>query len=376
MLEKICFRASLFDTIRIGLVQSLKNTYDFKWLPEWEPQEAVFLALPQRPEIWSGRYDQVLEQWLRLALQIARKQKLCILYHLEPLRKHCMQHMQQIAPELAQICALNIHWLLVPTDDVWVRDYGPLFICDSQAKTFGLDYRFNAWGIKFPEYKNDDLAASKICTWLEIQSLPRDWIMEGGALESNGSILITTESCLLNPNRTEYLERNQWEQQLKSDLGVRQIIWLPQGLPGDDTDGHVDMFARFINPHQMVLNLPQRNHVAFDSMQSNYKHLLRELPGGINIIELPMPAAIYGGSKPLPRTYANFLIINDAVLVPIYNVVEDELALEILDTCFPGRSLQPIYAGDIILEGGALHCLSMQVSDSKDVHIRDSSIQT
>jgi agmatine deiminase len=229
-----------------------------------------------------------------------------------------------------------------------------------------LDWKYNAWGNKYPPYDLDNRVPAGMAEFLEVPRVEIPWVLEGGSIDVNGEgVLLTTEACLLNPNRNPELSKSQIEQLLEEHLGVDQILWLGEGIVGDDTDGHIDDITRFVNPSTVVTaierNPDDENH---EPLQENLARLKSfRLPGGqaLSIVELPMPRPVECEGQRLPASYANFYIANTVILLPFYGGPKDAEAQAVLQTLFPNRRVIGIDCTDLIWGLGAFHCLTQQV---------------
>jgi agmatine deiminase len=333
----------------------------FRLPAEWEPQAAVWLSWPHRRPTWPGSFRPIPEKFAEIAAQISRREKVRINVA-DPLRARARALLKQAGADPAQV-ELYDH----PTDDAWCRDHGPIFVVDDRTGEVALtDWKFNAWGRKYPKYARDNRIPGRIARALGLRRFVRPIILEGGSIDVNGrGLLLTTEACLLNRNRNPRLDRAQIEDQLRAGLGVHTIFWLGNGIQGDDTDGHVDDLTRFFRADGIVTAVER------DPRDANYRALqdnrerLRDLrtPAGrrFTLVELPMPAARYNGDWRLPASYANFLVINGAVLMPAFRQPRrDAAAAEVLAGCFPGRQIVPIDCLDLVRGLGTLHCISQQ----------------
>ena len=261
----------------------------------------------------------------------------------------------------------NVTLLEIPTVDVWMRDYGPTFVTRNAADhplAFN-DWIFNGWGGKYKAYEEDDRVARAIAELLHVPVFDHKLILEGGSIEVNGAgTCLTTEQCLLNRNRNPHLSRAQIEQFLKDSLGVRQILWLGEGIVGDDTDGHIDDIARFVDPTTVACVIevnPRDDNYRF--LQENYERLqsARDQDGGkLEIVCLPCPAPVVFDGARLPASYANFYIANEVVLVPVFNDGNDQKALGLLQECFPQRKIIGLRCNEVVAGLGAIHCVTQQ----------------
>ncbi len=331
---------------------------DYRFPAEWELQEAVWFAWPTREDLWAGCLEAVRQQLAALYVQAARFQSVRVL---------CPQRAQGQLLERMQACGevSGIELFDYETDDVWIRDFGPLFLLRREGRELAVsDWRFNAWGGKFPKYEKDNRATAWIAEQLGLRRWHSDAILEGGAVESNGSgRLLTTEDVLLNPNRKGPATRAEAEALLAEGLGVQEVLWLNEGLVGDDTDGHIDNLARFFKADGILLaeatDPANPNHARLE--ENARRVAAMRTPGGASyeLRRLPLPDPIYDDGEILAASYLNFIVLNGGVLVPTYRLPQrDAEALAILRECFPGREVVGVDCTDIIKEGGALHCMS------------------
>lgn len=333
----------------------------FRMPAEWEPQAAVWLSWPHRRATWPRHFRPVPAAFARFVAAISR---------FEPVHLNLARPLQPRARQLCQRAGAVMERVFFhphPTNDAWCRDHGPIFIRNDATGEVALtDWRFNAWGGKYPAVDLDDRIPARVAKSLGMRRFAHPMVLEGGSIDVNGAGgLLTTESCLLNPNRNPHLDRAGIEQGLRDMLGVRDIYWLGDGIVGDDTDGHVDDLARFFRPDGIVAavepNPRDANHRALRENLDRL-HSLRTPDGGrFEIRELPMPRPCRCDGKRLPATYANFLIVNAAVLMPTFQQPrKDAAAREIIAGCFPGREVVGVDCLDLVLGLGTLHCLSQQ----------------
>jgi agmatine deiminase len=254
-----------------------------------------------------------------------------------------------------------------PTNDAWCRDHGPAFLLNrlDPSKKAIVDWDYNAWGNKYPPYDLDDVIPTLIAKKLGLPVFNPSIVMEGGSVDFNGAgTVITSTACLLNENRNPQLNKGQIEQYLMDYYGQDQVLWVDEGIVGDDTDGHIDDTVRFVNADTVIAvveaNRQDENHAL---LQHNLKQLqsMRLLNGRqLNIVELPMPDPVIWENQMLPASYANFYIANQQVVVPTFRSPKDEAALQIIQDCFPDREIVGIDSTDIIWGLGSFHCLSQQ----------------
>jgi agmatine deiminase len=262
-----------------------------------------------------------------------------------------------------------VHTVAVPTNDTWARDFGPLTLTNGTHHRL-VDARFNAWGVKFDSALDDQVNRHLHSGGLfgDLPLDPLDLVVEGGALETDGrGTLLATRHCLLNPNRNGDVSTPWMETRLRTHLGIDRFLWLDHGaLEGDDTDGHIDTLARFCSDEHIVYqgcDQPADSHYSeLQAMAQELSELERRDGTAYRLTELPWPAPLHTPEgRRLPATYANFLVTNQAVLVPIYGVPQDNEACETLGACFPGRQVRPVHCRPLLAQGGSLHCLTMQL---------------
>lgn len=334
--------------------------------PEWSLQEAVWLSWPVAdPRHWGGAKHALMQaKFAEIAAAISRH---------EPVRINApaTEHRGILAAcNTARAVPERVQCFDHPHNDVWCRDHGPIFLKHRESGEVAVsDWEFNAWGGKFPPWDLDNAIPANIAAALGMRRFPGGMVLEGGAIEinSHGQVL-TTEAVLLNPNRNPHLGREGIEQRLRDGLGAAEILWLRQGIEGDDTDGHIDDLARFVNDHTVVAcvcgETSSPNHAV---LAENFARLAEFCaPDGkaFEVIPIPLPEAceVPGWRLPvLPASYVNFLIVNDGLLVPTFRQPRrDDHALGLLRELFPGRKVTGVDCLDLVEEGGTLHCISQQ----------------
>ena len=333
----------------------------FRMPAEWEPQVAVWLSWPHNLKTWPGHFRPIPAKFAEIVATISRFEEVRINIG-EPLQKRAWSLINKAKADLSKVMLYD-H----PTNDAWCRDHGPIFVKnDKTGEVAVTDWEHNAWGGKYPPYDLDNTIPPKIAGALGFRRFEKKMIMEGGSLDVNGSgLLLTTESCLLNKNRNPSMSKIEIEQALRDYLGVHTIHWLGDGIVGDDTDGHIDDMTRFFSADGIVTVLESNKR------DPNYPILLENLerlhalrtPAGrkFKIVALPMPKPAYCDDQILPASYANFLVINGAVLMPAFRQPKrDAEAAEILGGCFPGREIIPIDCLELVWGLGTLHCISQQ----------------
>jgi agmatine deiminase len=306
--------------------------------------------------------DAVYPYYAQFVKALAESEKVRINVADEAMKNFALGHLNAAGVNLEHV-AFFFH----PTNDAWCRDHGPAFLVnpDAEQKKVIVDWGYNAWGGKYPPFDLDDVIPTLIGKEFNIPVFHPGIVMEGGSVEFNGAgTLLTSTACLLNPNRNPHLNQEQIEEYLRNYYGVDQILWVDEGVVGDDTDGHIDDTVRFVNENT-VLTVVEENPADenYELLQHNLKQLkAMRLPNGqaLNIIELPMPDAVVYDDQRLPASYANFYIANTSVIVPTFRCAKDEKALQIIQSCFPTRKVIGIDSTEIIWGLGSFHCLSQQ----------------
>jgi agmatine deiminase len=329
----------------------------YRWPAEWEPQAAIWLSWPRNPATWPGKFEPVPAEFAQFARAIAEFEPVHILAGGE-----VMSVARSLVGDVPQITLHEI-----ATNDSWCRDHGPSFLAGRTLPPLLIDWEYNAWGGKYPPFDLDNQVPREIAKITGRQCISPGIILEGGAIDGNGEgTILTTESCLLNPNRNAALAREDVERYLRDYLAAKKILWLTGGeVAGDDTDGHIDQLARFVGPRTVVCA------VCEDSSDENYaptQQNLRELQALSNqagqpleVIPLPLPPPLYYDEQRLPTSYCNFLIVNQAVLVPQFGErAADDRACGILRELFPQRVVRGIPSLDLVWGLGSFHCLSQQ----------------
>jgi len=329
---------------------------------EFAKHEATWLSWPHKEASWPGKIDTIYPNYCQFIKYLALSEKVRINVSNDAMKNFALAHLEKAGVNLAQV-----EFFMHPTNDAWCRDHGPAFLInpDAHIKKVIVDWDYNAWGNKYPPFDLDDVIPTLIGKHFNIPVYHPGIVMEGGSVEFNGKgALLTSTACLLNPNRNQHLNQGQIEQYLYDYYGVDQVLWVDEGIVGDDTDGHIDDTVRFVNEDTVITvveeNVTDENYAL---LQTNLKQLknMRLLNGKqLNIVELPMPDEIIYEDQRLPASYANFYISNGHVIVPTYRCNKDEKALQIIADCFPGREIVGIDSTDIIWGLGSFHCLSQQ----------------
>jgi agmatine deiminase len=326
---------------------------------EWEPHAATWLSWPHKEDSWPGKLAAIPPVWVRMVRELSHGEDVCILVNDSAPAEKVRGLLAEGAVDLHRV-----RFFEVPTDDAWMRDHGPTFLRRGAALAL-VDWKYNAWGGKYPPWENDDRVPERLAELLALPRFAPGIVLEGGSIDVNGrGTLLTTEQCLLNPNRNPHLGRAEIEQILCDNLGVTCVLWLGDGIDGDDTDGHVDDLTRFVDPATVVTVLEDDpSDVNHDRLRDNHRRL-REMTDqdgrALRVVTLPMPEPIHHEGARLPASYANFYIGNAVVLVPIFGQPRDETALSTLRDLFPGRRIAGINAVDLVWGLGAFHCVTQQ----------------
>jgi agmatine deiminase len=338
--------------------------------PEWAPHTATYLVWPHNRDTWPGKFDAIPPIFAQIAAAIAHFEPVRILVKPDADFDAIRELIRCVPPPFDQALSSDrVELIPLATNDSWVRDHGPIFVNRIErgggAPQIALDWRFNSWGEKYGAFDLDDVVPRRLAERYGFEVIEPGIVLEGGSIDVNGAgTLLTTESCLLNPNRNPALSRIEIEDYLRAYLGVTQVLWLGDGIAGDDTDGHIDDLARFTGPDTIV------TVVEDDPADANYKVLrenfarlreMRDLAGRPFQIEtLPMPPALYHDGTRLPASYANFYIVNGGVIMPSFECAADAVAAATLARLFPGRAVVAIPSTDLVWGLGAIHCLTQQ----------------
>ena len=332
----------------------------FRMPAEWEPHEATWLAWPHNEDTWPHEIERVQQTWVKLIRALGAGERVHLLVN-----DTVSENSAAVCLDSGGVDTREIIFHRIPTVDVWIRDYGPTFITAAGGSEALLDWRFNAWGKKYQALKEDERIPKQIESILGIRRFEAPLVLEGGAIDVNGvGLCLATEECLLNPNRNNHHSKSKIEQCLKDFLGIQKMIWLSGGIKGDDTDGHVDQVARFVNPRTIVCALEK--HPAsknYQLLQDNYKRLklARDTKEHLmQIICLPVPEQLTSSKTYIPASYINFYIANRIVLVPTFNQVTDNQALSILQQLFSDREVKGLDCRSLARGLGTIHCVTQQ----------------
>ncbi|MSU52674.1 MAG: agmatine deiminase family protein [Opitutaceae bacterium] len=333
----------------------------FRFPAEWERQAAIWLSWPHKRATWPGQFRPVPPAFAKFVAAISR---------FEDVRINAAASLH---PRAKRLCAAagadlaRVTFFSHPTNDAWCRDHGPIFVKNDRTGEVAVtDWRYNAWGGKYPPYDLDNDIPARMARHLKLRRFENNMVLEGGSIDVNGQgLLLTSEQCLLNQNRNPHLTRAQIEQHLRDFLGVRTILWVGEGILGDDTDGHIDDVTRFYKADGFLTAVEpdgrDPNHRVLAEGRERLQDFRTPVGRKFSIVALPMPTPIVFQGRRVPASYANFLIINGAVLVPTFRQQKrDAEACEIIGGCFPGRQVVPIDCHHLIWGLGTLHCLSQQ----------------
>ena len=340
---------------------------------EWEPHQATWISWPHNREDWPGKFAPVPWVYVEIVRHLHQSERVCILVEDREMENRVKRMLSRAVIDLSRICFFRF-----PTNRVWIRDYGPIFVRKQGAGVSEIattNWKFTAWA-KYSNWKKDNSIPSKIAKALKLAQwephaslgrIRQPIVLEGGSIEVNGKgTLVTTEECLLSAvqQRNPRLSRSDLEEAFGRYLGIRKVLWLRKGIAGDDTHGHVDDLARFVNANTLVVVAEDK---AEDDNYSNLKENMELVQSmsdqdgkPLEIVPLPMPNPVYFNGRRLPASYANFYIANKVVLVPTFNDSRDRVALSILAQLFPRREVIGIHSLDLVWGLGAMHCLTQQ----------------
>lgn len=329
---------------------------------EFAKHTATWLSWPHKEASWPGKIEAIFPVYAQFIKAVAEGEVVNVNVVDEAMKQKALRYVKEAGADLSKV-----NFFIHPTNDAWCRDHGPAFLINPTAsqKKMIVDWGYNAWGGKYPPFDLDDHIPTLIAKHYGIPVVYPGIVMEGGSVEFNGKgTVLTTRSCLLNENRNPHLNQGQIEKYLHDYYGVDHILWLGDGIVGDDTDGHIDDLTRFVNADTVVTVVEHnKQDENYEPLQENLKELHKlRLENGkqMNIVELPMPAPIVFEDMRLPASYANFYISNKYVVVPTFRDKNDDKALQILTTCFPERKVIGLDSVDIIWGLGSFHCLSQQ----------------
>jgi agmatine deiminase len=332
---------------------------------EWAPHEATWIAWPHEKRDWPGRFAPIPWAYGELVRLLSRNERVRILVGDAALEKKARGVLTKVGVDFGKV---DFH--RVPTDRVWTRDSGAIFVTNAKGDRLATHWRFNGWA-KYANHKKDDRVPTRMAKALGVEEVPvldgtREIVLEGGAIDVDGDgRLLATEECLLSPiqERNPGLGREGIEKALREHLGIREVIWLGRGIAGDDTHGHIDDLARFVAPGRLLLcresNEADEN---FEPLRENFERLQN---AKLEVIPLPMPSRMVFDGMRLPASYANFYIANGMVIVPTFNDPKDRIALGIIAECFPDREVVGLHCVDFVWGLGTIHCATQQEPKGK-----------
>ena len=330
---------------------------------EWQRHTATWLAWPHNRDTWPHQLAEVQAIYGQIIAALHGHEIVKLLVNDADMAAQALYVLQE-----QRVPTEHVKLHHYPTADAWLRDSGPTFLTATTDATPCLalvDWQFNAWGGKYPELRVDDALPGWLANVYGLPYYRPNIVLEGGSIDVNGrGSCLTTEQCLLHPNRNPHLQRAELERYLQDYLGVRHVIWLGEGIAGDDTDGHVDDIVRFVDPTTVVCALTDDPHdVNYAILQDNYHRLQTATDQDgqpLRVVPLPLPHPVLAEHQPLPASYANFYIANGVVLVPTYDCPQDQQALELLQTLFPQRRIIGIPCTPLVWGLGAIHCITQQ----------------
>lgn len=321
---------------------------------EWSPHQGTLMAWPCRAELWGDGIERARRAYAGVAQAISRFERLIM-----------SARPQDVAAARVAL-GPEIEVLEMPLDDSWARDIGPSFVRDAAGRLAGVDWRFNAWGGEYTDYAEDATFAERILAHLGVARFAAPFVLEGGSIHVDGAgTVLTSEQCLLNPNRNPSMSRAEIEAGLRQFLGVTQVIWLGQGLVDDQTDGHIDNLACFVRPGAVVTLVAEDPADAnFAALDDNLQRLKAARDGAgrpLEITTIPQPAPKFFEGRRLARSYLNFYLVNGGVIAPAFDDPNDAVAADVLTKLFPDRKVVQVPVSDIIVGGGGIHCITQQI---------------
>lgn len=317
--------------------------------PEWAPHQFVWIGFPSHGDLWEDDLEPARAEVLAFAQAV-----------------HAGGAGEEVRlvvadPASAEAARAMAPWASIVEElfgDIWLRDTGPIVLKDGGLAR-AMSFRFNGWGGKY-DLQGDDTIGLRLAETADLEAMRRHWILEGGAIDVDGTgLLVTTEQCLLNPNRNPGLAREDVEARLREDLGAERVLWLGEGLLNDHTDGHVDNLARFVAKNRLAIPLPANEDDPNAAVYADAR--ARAEASGVEVVPLPSPGRIERDGEIIPASYMNFYIGNSAVVVPVYGAANDEAAVEAIGALFPGRTAVGLRADHVLTGGGSFHCISQQV---------------
>ncbi len=327
----------------------------FRMPAEWEPHEATWIAWPHERADWPGRFTPIPWVYGEIVRKLSQVERVRILAQSDEVEHAARRVLVRVGANLGAV-----EFYRFATDRVWTRDYAPLFVKNAAGEVAIVSWRFNGWA-KYDNWQRDDAVPARIAEALRMRMWSPDLVLEGGSIDVNGAgLLLTTEECLLSPvqARNPRMSRERIEQALSDYLGADRVLWLNRGIAGDDTHGHIDDLARFVDPDTVVIaSEADPTEINYEPLRENLERL-RHYP--VTVVTLPMPAPLYFSGQRLPASYANFYIANGLVLVPTFNDPQDRIALNTLAELFPAHKVTGINCTELVWGLGTLHCMTQQ----------------
>lgn len=329
---------------------------------EWESHEGTWIAWPHLKDHWPGYFEPIPRVYVEMIRALRSGEKVFVCVNDAAMEKDARSLLGK-----GNVSLDNVFFHHIPTNASWARDHGPIFVRDSKGELVVTDWIFNGWGNRWPQwpYDLDDVVPQRVAEALKLPLVQPGIVLEGGSIDVNGrGSLLTTESCLLNKNRNPHLTRRKIEGALEKYLGATHVIWLKEELKGDDTSGHIDDLARFVNQNTIVACLEKnKRDENYSVLKNNFEFLETSTDQDekkLNVVALPMPDPVMREGQRCPASYANFYIGNTVVLLPAYRCKQDDVAAQILERYFHGRKIMGIDCTDLIWGLGAFHCSTQQ----------------
>ena len=338
----------------------------YRWPAEWEAHAGTWLAWPVNRNTWPGIFERIPQSFAKFVAAIARFEPVFLIAD-SSLQEDVRKLTGEACSEAAAMHPVNL--IDVPVNDSWCRDYGPQFLTRRPQADAGkpaqviVDWDYNAWGKKYPPWDLDAAATTRMSKFISLPVYQPGFVLEGGAIDGNGAdVVLTTRSCLLQPDRNGSVDQATVESWLSEWIGASQVIWLPGGgIEGDDTNGHIDQIARFVDECSVVVSVPnEQDTVEAEELRENARVLAASTIGGrsLHLTELKRPGRKIQDGRPLPCSYANFCLCNSGVLCPTFQDPQDDSAMAVLQSLFPDRQVVGVDCLDLAWGLGALHCLS------------------
>lgn len=360
--EYVDSKLSDFRTLGLSDSSLTPKSLGYYFPAEFATHEATWLSWPHNKDSWPGKIETIYAPYAQFIKELTKGELVRINVRDLDMQNFAIGHLNKAGVDLSKV-----QFFLHPTNDAWCRDHGPAFLInpDKEIKKIIVDWDYNAWGNKYPPFDLDEDIPTRIGLEFQIPVYYPGIIMEGGSVDFNGAgTLITSTACLLNKNRNPHLTQQEIEKYLQDYYGVAQVLWVNEGIIGDDTDGHIDDTVRFVSENKVITVIEEnRSDENYGLLQENLELLkaMRLINGkSLDIVELPMPDPVIYNDQRLPASYANFYIANKSVIVPTFRSPKDDKALQIIQSCFPEREVIGIDSTDIIWGLGSFHCLSQQ----------------